>query len=117
MTDEIKRTTIIVRDAECAAHWYETVFGMSRWMDTPFTLSGNQLAAGKKGDQTRLVIMKSNHDVLGMMGLLQWVDPPMAAPDTLPTEIQFGMPIFRCGDQRCQGRRCPGARIGLAHTL
>ncbi|WP_298334973.1 VOC family protein [uncultured Erythrobacter sp.] len=93
--DVIKRTTVMVRDAEKAARWYESVLGMTRWMDTPFTLSGNQLASGKKGDQTRLVIMQAEHDEIGMIGLLQWVDPLRNdIPEELPTEIPFGTPIF-----------------------
>lgn len=94
MTDIVRRTTLMVRDAEAAARWYESVFGMRRWMDTPFTLSGRQLAAGKKGDRTRLVIMKCEHDFIGMIGLLQWVDPIMEAPAELPSRIAFGTPIF-----------------------
>ena len=58
MTDILKRTTLMVRDADRARHWYEAVFGMTAWMDVPFTLSGDQLAAGKKGDKTRLVTLK-----------------------------------------------------------
>ena len=84
----------MVRDGDVAAHWYETVFGMSRWMDTPFTLSGEQLAAGSKGDQTRLIILKANHDLLGMIGLLEWLSPKMPAPAELPTRIEVGAPIF-----------------------
>jgi len=94
MADIVRRTTLIVRDAERAAHWYERVFGMTRWMDTPFTLSGRALAAGEKGDLTRLVIMQCEHDFIGMIGLLQWVDPPLDAPEELPTRIAFGAPIF-----------------------
>jgi catechol 2,3-dioxygenase-like lactoylglutathione lyase family enzyme len=94
MADIVKRTTLMVRDAERAAHWYESVFGMTRWMDVPFTLSGTQLAAGKAGDQTRLVIMKCEHDMIGMIGLLEWVDPKIDAPAKLPTEVTFGQPIF-----------------------
>lgn len=48
MVDIVKRTTLMVRDADAAARWYETVFGMTRWMYVPFTLSGTQLAAGKR---------------------------------------------------------------------
>lgn len=29
MADVLKRTTFIVRDAECAAYWYEQVLGMT----------------------------------------------------------------------------------------
>jgi catechol 2,3-dioxygenase-like lactoylglutathione lyase family enzyme len=94
MADIIKRTTLMVRNAEAAAQWYETVFGMTRWMDTPFTLSGGQIAAGKKGDKTRLIIMKCEHDFIGMLGLLEWTDPKMDAPAELPTRIAFGAPIF-----------------------
>ncbi len=101
MSDVIKRTTLMVRDAERAAQWYGHVFGMSRAMDTPFTLSSNQLAAGHKGDETRLIIMKANHDEIGMIGLLQWVDPPMEAPQDLPTRIAFGAPIFVVAADDC----------------
>ncbi len=94
MSNEIKRTTLMVRDAARAAHWYEQVFAMRRWMDTPFTLSGTQLAAGQKGDQTRLIIMKCQHDTIGMIGLLEWLNPKQQAPASLPTTVQFGAPIF-----------------------
>ena len=94
MTDVIKRTTYMVRDIDRAAHWYEQVLGMTRWMDTPFTLSGTQLAAGKKGDRTRLCILKCTDDTIGMIGLLEWLDPKQDAPTELPTEIAFGTPIF-----------------------
>ena len=94
MADILRRTTLIVRDAEASARFYEHVFGMTRWMDTPFTLSGRQLAAGKAGDVTRLIIMKCEHDFIGMLGLLQWVDPPLDAPADIPTRIAFGAPIF-----------------------
>ena len=67
---------------------------MTAWMDTPFTLSGTQLAAGKKGDQTRLIILKCEDDMIGMIGLLEWIEPKQDAPKELPTEIQFGAPIF-----------------------
>ena len=94
MADIIKRTTPMVRDAERAARWYEQVFGMTRWMDTPFTLSGTQLAAGNKGDRARLVILKCEDDLIGMIGLLEWLDPKQPAPAELTTRIAFGVPIF-----------------------
>lgn len=116
MPDVVKRTTLIVRDAEKAARWYEGVLGMSRWMDVPFTLSGTQLATGKKGDQTRLVIMKAEHDTIGMIGLLEWTDPKrLDIPDKLPTEILFGTPIFVVAAEDTQATveraRAAGSRI------
>lgn len=113
--DIIKRTTLIVRDAEASARWYEAVFGMRRWMDTPFTLSGIQLAAGKAGHVTRLIIMQARDETIGMIGLLQWVDPPMSLPAEQPTEVQFGRPIFvvAADDARatCARAEAAGSRI------
>lgn len=94
MDNQIKRTTLMVRDAERSAQWYQTVFGMTRWFDKPFVLSGVGLAAGKAGDETRLVILKCEDPVIGMLGLLEWVNPKMDAPAEIPTEVKFGMPIF-----------------------
>ena len=115
MADIVKRTTLMVRDAEASARWYEHVFGMTRWMDTPFTLSGNQLAAGKKGDSTRLIIMKCAHDFIGMIGLLEWVEPEIDAPSELPTRVAFGAPIFVVQAEKCaatvERARALGSRI------
>lgn len=102
MVDIVKRTTLMVRDADAAARWYETVFGMTRWMYVPFTLSGTQLAAGKKGDKTRLVIMKAADDVIGMIGLLEWIDPKQDMPAEIPTRVAFGAPIFVVAAQDCR---------------
>lgn len=94
MANTIKRTTLIVRDVQKSAQWYEEVMGMTVWMDTDFTLSGEGLAAGKAGDITHLTIMQANDPVIGMIGLLQWVDPPMPAPAEIPTTVTFGNPTF-----------------------
>lgn len=116
MPDIVKRTTLMVRDAERAAQWYENVLGMSRWMDVPFELSGTQLAAGKKGDKTRLVIMKAEHDTIGMIGLLEWTDPKREdIPANLPTEIGFGAPVFVVAAEDCKATveraRAAGSRV------
>lgn len=84
----------MVRDMDASIAWYENVMGMTQWMNTAFELSGEGLAAGKAGDKTHLVIMKCEHDTIGMIGLLQWVDPPMPAPEKIPTSITFGNPTF-----------------------
>ena len=94
MPNILKRTTLMVRDAEVAARWYEHVFGMKRWLDTPSILNGVGLAAGEKGDKTRLLVMQCEDPSIGMIGLLQWIDPKMAAPETLPRRVSFGAPIF-----------------------
>ncbi len=94
MASIVKRTTLIVRDIAASRRWYEQVLGMSVWMDTDFTLSGKRLAAGKAGDKTHLTIMQADDPKIGMIGLLQWIDPPLPAPDEIPTQVGFGNPVF-----------------------
>ncbi|NET91246.1 MAG: hypothetical protein F6K45_24685, partial [Kamptonema sp. SIO1D9] len=45
----------------------------------------------------------ANHDLIGMIGLLEWLDPKMDAPDELPTEIKFGAPVFVVASQDARG--------------
>lgn len=89
----IKRTTLIVRDMDTSKHWYETVLGMSAYYDKEFILSGVGFAAGKAGDKTRLVILKADDPEIGMIGLLQWIDPIMPAPP-IDYKVGYGNPTF-----------------------
>ncbi len=89
----VKRTTLIVRDMATSRRFYEYVLGMSVWMDTEFVLSGEGLAAGKAGDRTHLTIVRAKDPKVGMIGLLQWLDPPWPAPP-IPRTLTYGMPIF-----------------------
>lgn len=90
----VKRTTLIVRDMEKSVQWYKDVLGMTVWMDTEVELSGVGMAAGKAGDKTHLVILQCEDPVIGMIGLLQWVDPPMPAPEEVPKTVTYGNPTF-----------------------
>ena len=92
----------MVRDAKVAAHWYSHVFGMKRWLDTPFTLSGIGLAIGQAGDKTHLIIMQCEDPLIGMIGLLQWVEPTMKAP-LIPTKVTFGAPVFVVASDDARG--------------
>ena len=89
----VKRTTLIVRDIKKSTQWYEEVLGMSIYYDGEVTLGGKGMAAGKKGDVTHLIILKCDDPVIGMIGLLQWVDPLWPAPE-IPNEVNYGQPTF-----------------------
>jgi catechol 2,3-dioxygenase-like lactoylglutathione lyase family enzyme len=93
-TTTVKRTTLIVRDIEASSKWYEKVLDMSLYYDDTITLSGKGLAAGKKGDVTHLKIYKCSDPVIGMIGLLQWLDPELPAPEEIPTKVDYGNPTF-----------------------
>ena len=60
--------------------FYRDVIGLSVWYDDTIELSGVGLAAGKKGDQTHLVIMKSQDPIVGMIGLLEFTTPRLPEP-------------------------------------
>jgi catechol 2,3-dioxygenase-like lactoylglutathione lyase family enzyme len=94
MRNIVRRTTLIVRDAERSARWYEHVVGMTRYYQGDVVLSGLGMAAGKAGDRTHLIIMQCEHPDIGMIGLLQWVDPPLPAPVEIPTRVTYGNPTF-----------------------
>ena len=115
MTNIIKRTTLIVRDIEWSSQWYEQVLGMSRYYDDEVVLSGVGMAAGNAGDRTHLVILKCEDPVIGMIGLLQWVDPPLPAPEEIPTTVGYGNPTFvvASDDSRaaCDAARKLGTKI------
>ncbi len=93
MSAMIKRTTLKVRDMEKSVAFYEGVIGMSKYYDNEITLSGDLLPGGGKGDVTRLVIMKGDDPVIGMIGLLEWLDPKPDAPE-IPYTFDFGNPVF-----------------------
>ena len=93
-TTTVKRTTLIVRNIEVSSNWYEEVLDMSLYYDDRITLGGKGMAAGKKGDVTHLKIYKCSDPVIGMIGLLQWIDPELPAPEEIPTKVNYGNPTF-----------------------
>jgi len=93
MGNYIKRTTMMVRDMERSLVFYRDVLGATIWFDRPFTLDGGGLPIGKKGDKLRLVIVKFEHDEIGMIGLMEFLDPVMPAPDVVH-ELGYGRPVF-----------------------
>jgi len=102
----VKRTTLIVRDIKASRRWYEYVLGMSAYYDKEFVLSGEGLAAGKAGDKTHLMILKCDDPEIGMIGLLQWLDPVMPAPE-IEYSVGYGKPTFvlACDDARLTHQR------------
>jgi catechol 2,3-dioxygenase-like lactoylglutathione lyase family enzyme len=102
MKNIVRRTTLIVRDVERSARWYEYVVGMTRYYEDDFVLTGRGIAAGKAGDRTHLVIMRCEHPDIGMIGLLQWVDPPLPAPAEIRSSVTYGNPTFVVGSDDCR---------------
>ncbi len=111
MSTIVKRTTLFVRDMEASLAWYQSVLDMSVWFDKPFTLSGVGLAAGKAGDETRLVILKCEHDEIGMIGLLQWINPDQPPP-VPPAAVTYGMPTFVVSSDDARANHAAAVALG-----
>jgi catechol 2,3-dioxygenase-like lactoylglutathione lyase family enzyme len=94
MQSFIKRTTLIVSDLDRSIGFYRDVLGLTVWYDDEVVLSGRGLAAGGAGDRTRLVIMKAQDPVIGMIGLLQWVVPVLPAPSGPRERLGIGDVVF-----------------------
>ncbi len=89
----VKRTTLIVRDVRRAQAFYRDVLGFWTWYDEEIVVTGRGLAAGNPGDRTRLVIMQAQDPVIGMIGLLQFLDRPL--PPARPRErLGIGDVVF-----------------------
>jgi catechol 2,3-dioxygenase-like lactoylglutathione lyase family enzyme len=102
MKNIIKRTTLFVRDMEVSKTWYEDVLGFSVWMDDIVTLSGTGMPAGGAGDKVRLIIMQAEDPAIGMIGLLEWVDPKLPAPKEIPKTVTYGNPTFVASSDNVQ---------------
>jgi catechol 2,3-dioxygenase-like lactoylglutathione lyase family enzyme len=76
----IRRTTMLVNDIEPSLQIYRDILGMSVHYDEEILVSGDGLPAGEPNSQTRLVMLKCKDDFIGMLGILQYIDPPLPEP-------------------------------------
>lgn len=115
MANILKRTTLIVADVERSVAFYRDLLGFRTWYDGEIVLSGRGLAAGAAGDRTRLVILQAADPVVGMIGLLQWVEPSLPPPAAPRTRLGVGDVVFVMqGDDVAathRRREAAGARI------
>jgi catechol 2,3-dioxygenase-like lactoylglutathione lyase family enzyme len=99
MTSILKRTTLIVRDMEKSIEFYRDVLGMTKYYDNQITLGGDLLPAGNEGDVTHLTMWKCEDPVIGMIGLLEWIDPVWEAPE-ITYKVGYGNPVFVAGIEK-----------------
>lgn len=72
----LRRTTFIVPDAARAAQFYESVFGWTRFYDHSLVAKAGFPPVGRQDEPVKLVLLKAEDPKIGMVGFLQYVDPP-----------------------------------------
>jgi len=86
----VRRTTLIVADIEKSREFYQDVLGMTVFWEDDFVLSGKGLPAEDPNAKTHLVILKCQDPSIGMIGLLEFVDPPLPKPPEPRDNLRIG---------------------------
>lgn len=112
----IRRTTLIVRDIDTSVDFYRRVMGMEMWYDQTMTVGGQVLPAGEPGAKVRVAILKGADPVVGMLGIMAFLDPPIEVPPLPKRPLQIRDPIFVAGAKDVHEicRRMQGAPAFIA---
>lgn len=105
---DVRRATIIVRNMENSLKLYRDVVGMKVNYDTVVTTSGVALPAGEPGAKARLVLLNANDPWVGWVGLMEWLDPPIAAGE-YPKRMGPGGVVIVMNTDDVEGR-CAAAK-------
>lgn len=108
---DVRRTTMIVRDIENSLRLYRDVVGLQVNYDTVVETSGVALPAGEPGARARLVLLNGNDSWVGWIGLMQWIDPPLADPGPYPRRMGPGGHVIVMNTDDVDGRCAAAARI------
>ena len=104
---DFRRTTMLVNDLETPLRIYRDILGMRIYYDQQLTISGQGLPAGTPGAKARLVMLQANDPWVGMLGIVQFLDPPLDPPP--PRERRLGIGdvvlLMNCDDVRAAHRQ------------
>lgn len=115
---DLRRTSLIVSDIDESLKLYRDVLGFTVNYDTDVTMSGIALPAGEPGAKARLVLLSSNDSWVGWIGLLQWLDPVLAEPETPRRRMGIGDAVLVFNtenvDQHCDAAAAlPGIHMTM----
>ena len=84
---DLRRATMLVNEIDSALRIYRDILGMEVYYDDEIVVSGKGLPAGEPDSKTRLVILRCNDPYIGMLGILQYLDPPLPEPPPRPSPL------------------------------
>ena len=90
----IKRTTLIVRDAEKSIAFYRDVIGMKEYYNQTMPVGGIIIPVGDGEAQVHLGIMEGTSPDVGKIGMLEWTDPALPDPGPYRKRLGIGDLIF-----------------------
>jgi len=87
---------MMVNEIESALTIYRDILGMQVHYDEEIIVSGQGLPAGEPDSKTRLVLLKCKDEFIGMLGILQYIDPPLPAAPSRPNpnRVQVGESVY-----------------------
>lgn len=91
---DFRRATMLVNELDPALTIYRDILGMQVYYDSELVISGVGLPAGEPGSKARLVILQANDPYIGMLGILQYLDPLLPAPRKQPEKLGVGDVVF-----------------------
>ena len=93
---DFRRVTMVVNEIDTPLRIYRDILGMSVYYDQEIIVSGKGLPAGEPDSKTRLVILQCNDPYIGMLGILQYFDPPLPDPGPRPSpnRVRTGEVVF-----------------------
>jgi catechol 2,3-dioxygenase-like lactoylglutathione lyase family enzyme len=96
MADNLfRRTTFLVPDARAAAQFYIDVFGWKKWYDNELSVDWRFPPAAPDGARAHLVLLQVEDPKVGMLGLLQYLEPPFdTAVPTKRSKVRMGEAIL-----------------------
>ena len=91
---DFRRITLLVNDIEKPLKIYRDILGMEIYYDDEMTLTGVTIPAGEPNTKARLVILKCNDPYIGMLGILQYLDPPLPEQGEYRKRLGIGDIVF-----------------------
>lgn len=102
---DFRRVTMMVNEIDIPLKLYRDILGMEVYYDQEIVVSGKGLPAGEPDSKTRLVLLQCNDPYIGMLGILQYIDPPLPAPlpRPEPNRVRAGEIVFVMHNEDVEG--------------